>query len=501
MKVSKKYPAIVSFFIMSLLWQACKKEVSFQSAGDGANLDQRRSGVVPDNPDKIARVPTIMSHDFISNAETHLLSSDQLTSGKISGRRSKDGTPPTVSITSPADGSTVSGPVNLSANASDNVGVTLVSFALDGASIGNSSSAPYTVSWNSGSVANGTHTMTVTAFDAAGNNASAMVQITVSNVSSGDVTSPTVAITSPINSASVSGTLNVSINATDNVGVSNVKFIVDGNVQGTETTAPYSFLWDATSVAAGFHTLTATATDIAGNSSSNSIQVTVNTTILPPAPIPASFQLLTPTPGNQGNEGSCVAFAAAYAARSIEQYYTTNANVFSPDQNIFSPEYVYDQTKFGDCGSGTSITAVLDLIQSQGVCTWQFMPYSDVNGCSIQPDASQMANALNYKISSYAKIIDSDQVAIKTMISSNHPVITTIIADNSFVNAGPGFIWTTYSGSGSLPHTLIICGYDDAKHAYKVMNSWGISWGDAGFSWIDYDLFAEMSAYYTYVIQ
>jgi C1A family cysteine protease len=87
------------------------------------------------------------------------------------------------------------------------------------------------------------------------------------------------------------------------------------------------------------------------------------------------------------------------------------------------------------------------------------------------------------------------------MIAAKHPVIATIIADNSFVNAGPGFVWTTDSGAGSLPHTLVICGYDDAKHAYKVMNSWGTGWGDAGFSWIDYDLFPQKSAYYTYVIQ
>ena len=223
--------------------------------------------------------------------------------------------------------------------------------------------------------------------------------------------------------------------------------------------------------------------------------------IIPPIIIPASSQLLTPSPGNQGNEGSCVPFAIAYAARSIEQFYKTNATSYSSDQNIFSPEYVYNQTKFGDCGSGTSITSVLDLIQNQGVSTWESMPYSDINGCSLQPDASQIAEASTYKISSYVKIENTDEVAIKTMIALKHPVITTIVADNSFVNAGPGFIWKSNSGSGVLPHTIVICGYDDEKHAYKIMNSWGTSWGDAGFAWIDYDLFPLQSSFYTYAIQ
>lgn len=222
---------------------------------------------------------------------------------------------------------------------------------------------------------------------------------------------------------------------------------------------------------------------------------------IPPTTIPASFQLVTPPVGSQGNEGSCVPFAIAYAARSIEQYYKTNATSYSFDLNIFSPEYVYNQTKFSDCGTGTSITTVLDLIKNQGVSSWQSMPYSDVNGCSLQPDASQVANASAYKISSYVTIPNADQVAIKTMIASKHPVIITLIADDSFVNAGPGFIWKSYSGSGSLPHTIIICGYDDSKHAYKVMNSWNTTWGDAGFSWIDYDFLPQKSSFYTYAIQ
>jgi hypothetical protein len=223
--------------------------------------------------------------------------------------------------------------------------------------------------------------------------------------------------------------------------------------------------------------------------------------ILPPTTIPTSFELVTPPVGNQGNEGACVPFAIAYGARSIEYYYTSGATTYSTSTNIFSPEYAYNLTHFADCGSGTSMTAVLDLLVNQGVCTWQTMPYDDLNGCSLMPDNSQVQDAAAHKISSYVKIVNTDQVAIKTMIASKHPVITNIIADNSFVNARTGFIWQVYSGSGTLPHSLILCGYDDAKHAYKVMNSWGTSWGDAGYSWIDYDFFPTKSSTYLYAIQ
>jgi C1A family cysteine protease len=142
----------------------------------------------------------------------------------------------------------------------------------------------------------------------------------------------------------------------------------------------------------------------------------------------------------------------------------------------------------------------LDFIVANGICTFQSMPYSGTNGCSLLPTTSQLSEALNYKISGYSKVINSDKNAIKAMVSQNHPVIINILADNSFINAKTGFIWKSYSGSGSLPHCLVICGYDDSKNAYKVINSWGTAWGDAGYSWIDYDFFATKSSAYCYVI-
>jgi hypothetical protein len=222
---------------------------------------------------------------------------------------------------------------------------------------------------------------------------------------------------------------------------------------------------------------------------------------LPTIDLPASAELLTPIPGRQGNEGSCVAFACTYGARSIEQYYKTGATFYDNNANVFSPEYTYNQSKFGECATGTSVDRVMQIMINQGVCVLDIMPYSDINGCSVLPDATQISNAANYKINGYAKMSPTDRTAIKQMIFTKHPVIITVIADNSFVNAKTGFVWRTYSGSGALPHTLLICGYDDSKNAYKVFNSWGTDWCDGGFGWIDYDFFPTKSSFEVYVIQ
>ncbi|HEY7796117.1 MAG TPA: S8 family serine peptidase [Gaiellaceae bacterium] len=97
-----------------------------------------------------------------------------------------DTTPPTTSITSPANGATVSGTVTVSASASDAGGVTRVEVYADGGLVGSDTTAPYQVAWNTASVANGNHALQTRAYDAAGNvGSSALVSVTVSNASGG----------------------------------------------------------------------------------------------------------------------------------------------------------------------------------------------------------------------------------------------------------------------------------------------------------------------------
>jgi len=87
----------------------------------------------------------------------------------------------------------------------------------------------------------------------------------------GDIISPVISLTSPISSTTVSGSnVQISANATDNVGVIGVKFMVDGANLGTEDmTGPYGQNWDTTKVANGAHIITAVARDAAGNNATS----------------------------------------------------------------------------------------------------------------------------------------------------------------------------------------------------------------------------------------
>ncbi|MFI5349442.1 MAG: Ig-like domain-containing protein [Elusimicrobiota bacterium] len=94
-----------------------------------------------------------------------------------------DTTPPSIAIMNPPSGAFVSNAVTVSANAADNVGVAAVQFMLDGVELNAPFTAPpFTFAWNTASVADGTHALGAIARDAAGNSATSVVSVTVSNI-------------------------------------------------------------------------------------------------------------------------------------------------------------------------------------------------------------------------------------------------------------------------------------------------------------------------------
>jgi Domain of unknown function (DUF1929)/Bacterial Ig domain/Glyoxal oxidase N-terminus/Carboxypeptidase regulatory-like domain/SdrD B-like domain/Kelch motif len=97
--------------------------------------------------------------------------------------------PPTVSMTAPAPGALVSGPVTISAMASDPISVTGVQFLLDGASLGTAvTTPPYSMTWNSTTTSDGPHSLAAAATDSVGlSTTSTPVEITVDNSSNASV--------------------------------------------------------------------------------------------------------------------------------------------------------------------------------------------------------------------------------------------------------------------------------------------------------------------------
>ncbi len=91
-----------------------------------------------------------------------------------------------------------------------------------------------------------------------------------------DSTAPNATLTAPVNGSTLAGGVALSANASDNVAVDHVDFLVDGAVVGTQTIEPFTFNWNSRNVANGTHTISARAVDTAGNATTSSaVSVTV----------------------------------------------------------------------------------------------------------------------------------------------------------------------------------------------------------------------------------
>lgn len=198
-----------------------------------------------------------------------------------------DTTAPTVRLTSPGPGTRVSGTVELQATASDNVGVTGLTFLLGDVVVGQGTKHPdgsWRANLDSTRFANNAYVLRASAVDAAGNTGSGSHKIRVENIASpapapapgepaADTVAPTVAVTSPTSGARLSGTVRMTATASDNVGVTAVTFWVRTTLVGTGALQPDGS-WQATVNTAGFangtYDMTAKASDAAGNQGTSS---------------------------------------------------------------------------------------------------------------------------------------------------------------------------------------------------------------------------------------
>lgn len=197
-----------------------------------------------------------------------------------------DQSPPTVNLTTPADGSRVRGTITLEADASDTSGVDHVDFLVDGAQVCTATTAPYTCTYDTSAEPDSIIAVTARAVDTAGNvGLSAGHNYTVSNSVPPDTTPPTVSIAAPTDGATVHGVVTLTADASDDDAVNEVLFDVNGTEVGAENTAPYQVSWDSGNVLDGTYTITATAVDRSGNGTQSApIHLTVNNNALDTTP-------------------------------------------------------------------------------------------------------------------------------------------------------------------------------------------------------------------------
>jgi hypothetical protein len=207
-----------------------------------------------------------------------------------------------------------------------------------------------------------------------------------------------------------------------------------------------------------------------------------------------------PPAGNQGSQGSCTAWATAYALKSYQERMeigwslTTSDGNFDPN-HVFSPAFIYNQINGGE-DRGSRIDEALQLIVVQGAATWATMPY-DPDDYRTQPSSLAFQEAANFKAAEM-KRADGTQ-AIKAALANRLPVVAGIFVYKSLYQLrGTNSVYQVADApcdSGGCGHAVTIVGYDDDKYggAFKIINSWGPEKGDDGYFWLPYQ-FARQPA-------
>jgi len=216
--------------------------------------------------------------------------------------------------------------------------------------------------------------------------------------------------------------------------------------------------------------------------------------------IPKSFSLKSyaPTPGNQGNQPSCVGWASGYGARTIAnavkndwKYNTTKIN-----QNTFSPAFVYNLIKFkGDvnCKRGSYIADAMKLLNTYGILQLKDFNYSSTN-CKTKPTSFGYQKAKRNTILTYERLAKWNNPynlvgKVKKAIANKNPVVIGMQIHASFYKSKG--VWNGDTTKKLGGHAMVVVGYSDTNYggAFEILNSWGTNWGNKGYIWVKYNDF------------
>ena len=219
--------------------------------------------------------------------------------------------------------------------------------------------------------------------------------------------------------------------------------------------------------------------------------------------LPPSFSLkqYAPLPGDQGDYGTCVGWAAAYAARTISESIALNRlNQTETTQNAFSVAHVYKNIRPDDPEglSGSQIYSALDFIRDTGAVR---MLDIERNVSFPFVDMAYYRTSRKYPIAGYLTLFSRDETLkiplitriIKRSLTEGKPVIIAMNTPDSFDDAKD--VWEPQEDPDYFyyAHALCVVGYDDNRHggAFEILNSWGRKWGNGGYIWIPYQTFVD----------
>lgn len=209
-----------------------------------------------------------------------------------------------------------------------------------------------------------------------------------------------------------------------------------------------------------------------------------------------------PPIGNQGDKGTCVAWAVGYnlktALNAIENRW--DSVMLAQPENQTSPKdlwFCIPQYQKGAGCSGAGFESAFKALMTTGVASMSAVPYQDLQDCS-GVGIGDFFNRIDsyYEVSRNGSLPNIAQM--KCYLADTIPLVIGARLGDRFMRWSDDRMIShdTYNYTGMHAyHAMVLVGFDDNRHAFRLRNSWGTDWGDKGSIWVDYNFFYHEMCY------
>lgn len=264
-----------------------------------------------------------------------------------------------------------------------------------------------------------------------------------------------------------------------------------------------------------------TITDNLGATTSTSTSTATSTLAAVPAQVDNSTLAAFPKIGNQGGQSSCVAWATTYYLMSHQICMSLGCDNKNLAERVYSPRWTYNMIN-GGVDAGSNFSSAFSLLSLHGAAKMSELPYNSFDPLSWDMNPADWRNALDNRVTSNFSVginTDTGMASVKQLLANGNVVtFGTYISSWQYANVQSQPSTTSpfqgqtivISQNGSLGgHAMTIVGYDDSiwvdmnasgivdageVGAFKIANSWGAAWGNAGYVWASYDAFRTTSS-------
>ncbi len=205
--------------------------------------------------------------------------------------------------------------------------------------------------------------------------------------------------------------------------------------------------------------------------------------VLPPR---IDLSATIPPPGDQGPTGSCASWASTYSAASQ----AGRRAGLGPALRL-GPSFTYNKlSRDVLCQAGTATSATLDMLRDVGALPLEEYVF-DGGWCGRLPTAAELQRASKYRIKSWTKFDAKVIELVKAQLARGVPVVFDMRPTPQFMQFKGDGVLDIPGVMNGIGHSMIAVGYDDARNAFRIQNSWGRGFGEGGYAWLSYEFWTR----------